>query len=257
MLLQRLIICATFSTASKRLNCYLKSHNSLTTFENSYSNADYRRSIKKNTEPLIGRNVQLRAICNNFTQSSICTEPEFLQNACIRFPVILAKVVRLRLMSTIKLLNDPSLNHLQIVYLVRDPRGTINSRFGVIDWCGKSEDCIDPRKLCGDISNDLEAFALLAASFPGRLSLLKYETLANRPYETFQQIFNFIDLPFLAPINKTIADHTSRNKVGSGSTHRYSFTRSDLWKRKLNRTKIAEIQKACTGVHEKLGQPLM
>ena len=72
-------------------------------------------------------NTQLRTTCSNSSGATfdICKEPDFLQQACGRFPTLLSKVVRLRLASIKSLLNDPQLDGMKIIYLVRDPRGII------------------------------------------------------------------------------------------------------------------------------------
>lgn len=42
---------------------------------------------------------------------------------------------------------------MKIIYLVRDPRGTLASRHHR-DWCPGKPDCDDPKRLCDDLESD-------------------------------------------------------------------------------------------------------
>ena len=139
----------------------------------------------------------------------------------------------------------------KIVYLVRDPRATLNSRtaFG---WCTKSRDCMEPKRLCDDIDRDLDAFGQLSKVYSDRLMLVKYETLATEPFKTFGSIFHFACLSFTPSVRETIRLHTSRNKNGAASTFRKSSERIDLWTRKLGWLKIRRIQSVCSSVLKRL-----
>ena len=79
-------------------------------------------------------------------------------------------------------MEDPSLN-VKVLLLVRDPRGTMQSRKHRVneknkkkldlkivmqDWCPGNPDCDDPAKLCGDLVSDYQAFKQLNKEFPGR-----------------------------------------------------------------------------------------
>jgi Sulfotransferase domain len=162
---------------------------------------------------------------------------------------VAAKIVRLRLNLTRSLLEE--FRRVKIVYLVRDPRATLNSRtaFG---WCTKSRDCMEPKRLCDDIDRDLDAFWELSKVYPDRLMLVKYETLASEPLETFESIFHFSGLSFSPSVRETIRLHTSRNKKGAASTFRKSSEPIDRWTRKLGWLKIRRIQSVCSSVLERL-----
>ena len=60
-------------------------------------------------------------------RKSYCWKPEFLNKFCPLFPFQSIKTVRLRLNLTEQLVQDPSLN-VRVMLLVRDPRGTMESR---------------------------------------------------------------------------------------------------------------------------------
>ena len=55
---------------------------------------------------------------------------------------------------------------MKVLLLIRDPRGTIESRKHR-DWCPGNQDCEDPAKLCGDLVSDYFAYKQLSLQFPG------------------------------------------------------------------------------------------
>lgn len=56
---------------------------------------------------------------------------------------------------------------LRILLLVRDPRGTMQSRRHR-DWCPGNPDCDDPALLCADLANDYYAAVQLSQKYPDR-----------------------------------------------------------------------------------------
>ena len=131
------------------------------------------------------------------------------------------KIVRLRLNLTATLLEE--MNDLKVVYLVRDPRGVMNSRLGSVDWCSRSVDCIEPARLCSDVSSDLDSFEVLKDRFPDRVALVKYETLAKEPQTSFESLFSFAGLSYLQRIRTIVDRHTSRDVDQVKMQFTYSF----------------------------------
>lgn len=83
---------------------------------------------------------------------------------CPLFPFQSIKTVRLRLSLTRALVEELNV---RVLLLVRDPRGTMESRKHR-DWCPGNKDCEDPARLCQDLISDYEAFQTLSKQFPGR-----------------------------------------------------------------------------------------
>ena len=83
---------------------------------------------------------------------------------CPLFPYQSIKTVRLRLNLTKPLVEELNV---RILLLVRDPRGTVESRKHRV-WCPGNRDCEDPARLCQDLQSDHEAFLRLSALYPGR-----------------------------------------------------------------------------------------
>ena len=98
--------------------------------------------------------------------SKMCSNPLFLDNLCSIYPIQFSKTVRLPLSWTASILDE--INELKILYLVRDPRATLQSRKGR-DWCVKTPSCMNPDVLCNDLVNDFENYIKLKKTYPDRL----------------------------------------------------------------------------------------
>ena len=133
--------------------------------------------------------------------------------------------------------------------VIREPLWTRDTTW----WTGA--DCIDPARLCDDISSDLTTFKQLFHLYPDRLTLVQYETLASKPMETFESVFKFSGLSVLPSIRQAIQQHTSSHREGARSTFHKSVDRIYQWKSKLNHSQIHHIQTVCSSVMERLGYP--
>ena len=85
---------------------------------------------------------------------------------CAKFPRQTMKTVRLRLNLTRSLVETADLA-VRVLLLVRDPRGSLESRRHR-DWCPGHQDCQDPARLCQDLESDYQAYITLSRQFPGR-----------------------------------------------------------------------------------------
>lgn len=176
---------------------------------------------------------------------------------CLELPISIIKTTRLHLALVRSLLEDPKRIDLRIVYLVRDPRAVMKSRYEQMAWCKHVPDCIDHERLCYDIDTELDAFHELSAAFPGRLSLVQYEPLALKPLETIKQVYDWIGLNFTDGINATIREHTSKADTDDWSTFRNSVSRINKWQKELPRRSIDETQSGrCRDVLPRLGLEL-
>jgi hypothetical protein len=62
--------------------------------------------------------------------------------------------------------------NLKVLVLVRDPRGTMESRRHR-DWCPGNLDCDDPAMLCSDMVDDFRAAEELVKRYPGRIRFVE------------------------------------------------------------------------------------
>lgn len=174
----------------------------------------------------------------------ICWEPEFLTAMCHLFPFQSMKVVHLRLRLVKHLLEDPDLN-VRVLYLVRDPRGTMSSRFQA-KWCMKSSDCGSHVGLCADLIDDYAAALRLNRDFPLRFKMVRYEDLSLKPFTVVPQLMKFLGLNFHSKVKTFLQEHTTKNNTNFYSTYRDSSVTALLWRRKLQYGKTKEIQKVCS-----------
>lgn len=63
--------------------------------------------------------------------------------------------------------------NVKILYLVRDPRGTLQSRKHR-EWCPGNQDCYDPVRLCSDLISDYSAAIRFQRKFPDRFKYVKF-----------------------------------------------------------------------------------
>ena len=96
-------------------------------FHCDYSDLDSYLDYAMNHNEALSHNKRLWSNCYGSGRKH-CYNPEFLSQFCSLFPFQSLKTVRLRLNLTRQIIEDSSLN-VQVLYLVRDPRATLQSRY--------------------------------------------------------------------------------------------------------------------------------
>merc|ERR1712183_1102136 len=91
-----------------------------------------------------------------------------------------------------------------IIHLVRDPRGIVNSRYKIHkQW---------PVRQTENTCKRLVTNAKLGEERPewldGRYMRVRYEDLALRPMEVAEEIYKFVDLPFVPEVRSWISQNT-------------------------------------------------
>lgn len=129
-----------------------------------YNDMNYYLEYGKSHVYLFIHNTRLWEQCQ--LHPYYCWNSTFLGQFCRLFPFQSMKIVRLRLRLAEELLKDESLG-VRILLLVRDPRGTIQSRKHR-DWCPGHPDCDEPSSLCADMVSDYAAAHRLNKLYPDR-----------------------------------------------------------------------------------------
>lgn len=191
---------------------------------------------------LFNHNTRLWQYCRLYPQ--LCWTPSFLRAFCQLFPLQSMKVVRLRLALTQPILDDPQLANVRLVLLIRDPRGTLQSRKHR-DWCPGQPDCDDPRALCADMEADYYAARTMLRDYPDRVKVVRYEDLSLDPYAMTQSILAFYGLPFDAAVEEFLDSHTRSDIGGVSSTFRDSKSAPFHWINDLSYHEIERIQASC------------
>ena len=97
--------------------------------------ADYVEFCKTRKE-MFSRNVNLWKVCTP-VKLALCYDAQFLSQLCPKFPIQIIKTVRLPMQNLADLLmySDDD-RDVRVIFLVRDPRGTMSSRKNM-KWCNK------------------------------------------------------------------------------------------------------------------------
>ncbi|GIY86018.1 hypothetical protein CEXT_224871 [Caerostris extrusa] len=181
------------------------------------------------------RNKRYWQICTHKDSSRmLCYNICFLAVACRNSPVQIIKTIRMTASEAGKLMEEYKDLNLKVIHLVRDPRGTMNSRQ----------------------QKDIAAWYYL----------LRYEDLALDPPQITEKLFKFLDIgPVPSEVAQFLETHTQ------GATHHSSnsflqppyrtvrnSTQAALeWCRKMKLTDIQRVQRSCYVVLNKLGYKLV
>eukprot|EP00088_Acartia_fossae_P008136 TRINITY_DN13852_c0_g2_i1.p1 TRINITY_DN13852_c0_g2~~TRINITY_DN13852_c0_g2_i1.p1 ORF type:complete len:458 (-),score=59.97 TRINITY_DN13852_c0_g2_i1:223-1596(-) len=218
-------------------------------------NCDYSRlnsyiEYGKSHNWLFSHNQRLWQYCDQ-GRNSFCWQPNFLNQFCSLFPFQSIKTVRLRLNLTQTLMTDPD-NKVKVLLLVRDPRGTMESRKHR-DWCPGNPDCEDPARLCQDLVSDYYAYKHLAKDYPGRYKVFRYEDFSMNPYNNSRSVFKFFGFTMHKAVSTFLDTHTKNNIGGVSSTFRDSKTAPFRWREKLTAQEVFDIQTECAVAMELWG----
>ncbi|XP_033222948.1 carbohydrate sulfotransferase 4-like isoform X2 [Belonocnema kinseyi] len=207
-----------------------------------YTNMEHYLNFGKLHVWLFNHNSPLWKQCQ--MHKSICWDPRFLNSFCRLFPFQSMKVVRLRLRLVEKLLAQESLG-VKVVLLVRDPRGSLQSR-SHRDWCPTEPDCSDPALLCADLVSDFKAAKKFSKKYPQNFRIVRYEDLSVDPYEYVKDLYKFYGLDLHPNIKRYLDTHTKTDYGAVSSTFRNSKAAPFHWRTDLDFEEVQEIQDACS-----------
>ncbi|XP_042223384.1 carbohydrate sulfotransferase 4-like isoform X2 [Homarus americanus] len=190
---------------------------------------------------LFMHNKPLWNYCASFP--NLCWKPDFLTPFCRLFPFQSLKTVRLRLNLTKEFLEDKTLG-VQVLLLVRDPRGTLQSRHHR-KWCPGYPDCDNPARLCNDMISDYNTAHVFRRRFPHSFRVIRYEDLSFQAYNMTKELFNFFHLNYHPNVQKFLDTHTKQKYGGVSSTFRDSKTAPVHWQQDLSWEEVEIIQKVC------------
>lgn len=195
--------------------------------------------IKYNKNKKMTRNfARTRALlemvgCTTFTNDEVrllscpidqLTE-NYLRHACSTYKFLAAKILRANIYQLQPFLNSPHLN-LKIIYLIRDPRGVLNSQLGTGWFTTNNQDqqlASSAKTTCNSMLDGLEQGKELPAD---RFMVLKYEDMAMKPFKKTDDILRFSGLNMTDTVMKHITSHT-RGKHNSYRQHDWFSYRSN------------------------------
>jgi Sulfotransferase domain len=147
-------------------------------------------------------------------------------------------------------------NPLKVIYLVRDPRGTMSSR-KLVEFCPENVNCSSTEVLCSYMRSNIAAFKALKSSKSSLAPLvhfLRFEDLSSDPINVSRKLFERLSLPFTSAIENWLQIHTNVDEFYDAySTKRNSQNVLLSWKFKLVKEEIELIQEKCFDVMQELG----
>ncbi|XP_054706330.1 carbohydrate sulfotransferase 1-like [Uloborus diversus] len=212
------------------------------------------------------RSIHYWATCSNATRAknainNVCYNATYMDSYCSKKDILIAKTIRIKLPEVIDLFYNPSLN-LKVIYLMRDPRGSFNSRnkFPIAAWCKKDVLCHSAKQFCTSLEDDLEAVCHLRAEKPTDFLAIRYEDLAMNPYQTTKTIVRFLgfeeipkNLVSFLKTHTSVQDKLKIRTKAMGiefpySTFRNSAMAATSWRKEMSFVRLTELQKSCQPV---------
>ena len=174
----------------------------------------------------------------------------------MRAKVHVMKVVRLHMYHLEALLPRLTDLNVHVIYLVRDPRGTLKSRQNMM-WCSHKANCSEVNSLCSEMRDDIRTFRRLQTTYPSKLTLLRYEDLSSDPSTHAKAILKRTGIPYSASVHRFLRTHTNSTFSDISKRNPYTTIRNSKsvafeWKQTLNMSDILEVQKTCADVLQEL-----
>lgn len=187
------------------------------------------------------------------------TVPSLVEEACSRHykhSVTKLAIVRVpeRKLSNIfpRIIYDNPDTEIKILHVVRDPRGSINSRIN-LRWIPEVDKAKNfaawPKDACKGIIQNVKFGASLEGSLKNNYMLVKYRDIASSPVLTAQKIYNFAGFEMQESLIRWIIHATSPSKETldkeakkAFSSFRNSTANVEKWRQEspIERTRIIE-----------------
>lgn len=154
--------------------------------------------------------------------------------------------------------SHPHLN-LKIIYLTRDPRGTMNSRMKkpINLWCKKDIMCYNTSQFCSGINADVETACALSKERSEDFMVIRYEDVSLDPYRVAAQLSKFLGyITVPGQVQEFLKTHTyvegniKRNSKVAGLEYAYMTFRNSAitamsWRKEMNFMRVRELQRKC------------
>ena len=204
-------------------------------FLKTYSDEDHQKEFEK-----------LKRCKNEFYQERVKPCEIIAREKCSTASIIAYKSLRMKMEELTGILeNDPDT---QVVYLVRDPRSIVASRFnmGLVYDGAYSDPALEAKYLCLKMLEDLKHFKILKdGMYRESLKIIRYEDLVLHTQETIADIYRFLDYPIHPSIQRLI-----------NLTHSYTERYFDKWRTVFTSSKQKQMNDVCKDLIVQLKYPL-
>ena len=218
---------------------------------------------KKWAPGLLKNPFQSPPICNKTNeQKKFCPDPssipKVIEEACSRYfkhsvtKVAMVRVPERKLSSIFpKIIYDNPDTEIKLLHVVRDPRGSINSRIKRT-WINDYQSPRFPRQargICKGIIENVKYGANLKGSLRQHYKMVRYKDIAFSPVKTVQEIYKFAGFEMPENLIQWIVQVTNPNKetLEQESNNPYSSVRNstanvERWRKEapIERTRIIE-----------------
>ncbi|XP_046577056.1 uncharacterized protein LOC124284972 [Haliotis rubra] len=151
-----------------------------------------------------------KCIKKNPGVNGIVTCLPHLKELCQSKRINSQKVVRLPLRLVSPLMKKYP--DLKILHLVRDPRASIISQYVKLKYFPWNQLQKYTETFCARVHEDLQTTAKIARDYPGRIKLVRYETMAEHPLEITDELYQFVDAKITKELHKYVYDRTLSGK---------------------------------------------
>ncbi|RXG52571.1 Carbohydrate sulfotransferase 1 [Armadillidium vulgare] len=189
------------------------------------------------------------------------TNTEDLTKQCTSSDFIIIKSVRYLLSEVEDLWILPSLQNIKVVWLVRDPRGVLNS----LSHMEKSMK--DRRKnSCSKMREDIQSYQVLKFLYPNNIFFVRYEDLARYPLHMSLLLWRFISgqrsceeipLEWKEYLNVSVTPKNAGVGVGSYKVEKKSTQEWQDWRLSISPKLLKESEAECEDVIQTLGYKLL
>ncbi|XP_076455708.1 carbohydrate sulfotransferase 6-like [Babylonia areolata] len=178
-----------------------------------------------------------------------------LQSSCATSRAVVLKVVRFTMDLVDGFLrNDPKV---KVIHLLRDPRATLRSQRAKGMFRKEDIPAVSSR-FCRNVLTDARRADRLAAEFPGRVTLARYEDLTDEPIRMSETLFEFVGLRTRDDglLHEYIWNLTSAGLPDNSlsfTQRRNSKETAEVWRRRLDLESSRVIDDNCGAVYRRLG----
>lgn len=184
---------------------------------------------------------------------------------CRDYKIHVLKILRVHVLDIIPLLDGIPGYDVKIVFMVRDPRGIINSRI-TEGWRSLMNDYdreVFPKRLCYDMLENYES--ALSLKLPeDKLKIVKYEDIAVNPIREVRDIFKFAGISYHKDVDRFLRKNALGELLDPGGyrprmvysvdTYRNSsYATAVAWRSKLPKDFIGQIEEQCGEFLHRLG----
>ncbi|XP_059089657.1 uncharacterized protein LOC131885590 isoform X1 [Tigriopus californicus] len=181
-------------------------------------------------------------------RNSDCFDQGYLQHQCQNYNIQVMRILRLRLHHLEELLKDRGMD-MRVLFLIRDPRGTLQSRMDTIKSCAQFLSCHCSTTLCRHLSDDWTSFRSLRAQFPGHVWAIRFEDLHGNREDTMRKLLTFLDLEMDLSTRMSIL-----SKIFTSQNNKIDPFESALdWRKQLSGMNASAIDKNCRSKMSPMG----